>query len=60
MNLVPESLNESFKVKGSVFDIISLDKYEKALVGKDGILGYKDTIIPWNIVKILMKKYDTI
>jgi len=59
-NLIPESLNEAFKIKGSIFDTISLDKYNKVLVGPDGILGDKDTIIPWDIVKALMKKYNVI
>lgn len=63
-NLVKEGkevkkILEVFKLEGVSYDVhpISDNEFDKVLVGSEGILGAKDTLIPWDIIKKLMKFY---
>jgi hypothetical protein len=55
--IVKESLDESLNYGGHVYDVIKVGN-DKIKAGKEGILGDKGQLIPWNIVKVLLKKYS--
>ena len=56
--IVNESLNEAFKFDGHEFSRIKISDRESIYVGEDGILGYKNTFIPWEIIKKIAKHYE--
>ncbi len=52
-----KQVNESLKIKGDVFDVIKLNKFDKVLAGKSGILGNNSVIISWDIIQRMIQKY---
>ena len=54
--LVKESLDESIKLGGHVYDVIKIGK-KRIKVGKDGILGDNGENIYWDTIEMLLKKY---
>jgi len=56
--IVKESLTESIKIQGHIYDQYKLGPHETIIAGKDGILGKGDSHIPWEMIKKLMIKYN--
>jgi len=50
-------LNEKFRLRGHTYDSLKM-REGHILVGEEGILGYKEILIPWNVIKKLMIKYN--
>ena len=62
MKLVRESLDEpiieSVKVGNITYDSFNMGEHGKVLASPQGLLGNNGELIPWDMVKKLLKKFD--
>jgi len=54
--LVKESLNESIKINNVEYNVIKYNN-QTIYIGKEGVLGYKGILVPWNIIKKLLSTF---
>jgi len=54
-NLNESILNENIKIGGHIYSVIKTAE-GTVYAGKDGVLGYKDVLIPWNTLDTLYIK----
>lgn len=52
-----ESINESIKIGDITYDSFKMGDHGKVLASPQGLLGNNGELIPWDMVKKLLKKF---